>query len=364
MRQKGKMVIISLLGLAFLFSPTGSLITVAPAAEQVVVCNWGGRSAELEKECFYQPFEKETGIKVIMTSPPVVAKIKAQVDSGNIEWDLILTDIPAIITLTEGERAYLEELDYSKIDQQVLAQIIPETKRKYSIGGRIYSFNICYNTNTFKTDHPKSWAEVWDIEKFPGARSFPNPYGGIPPQYEVFLMADGVPMDKLYPIDVERAWRSITKLKPHITKWYKSHAQAVQMLVNGEIDVACTIGPRVIAAKWDGAPVDVEYNQQKLAADNWSIIRGARNKKAAYKLINYILDAKRQACFSSKAPYGPSNMEATKYIDPKIAEDLNTSPKNLAKAYWHNVRWWTEVGSDGKSNRVKSIERYNKWLVE
>ena len=350
--------------LIFFFGLFAGVTAMTVSAEQIVVCNWGGKSAELEKECFYDPFEKETGIKVIMTSPPVVGKIKAQVDSGNIEWDVILTDIPAIITLTEGKKSYLEELDYSKFDAGVLEQIIPETRKKFSIGGRIYSFNICYNTNTFKDSHPKSWAEVWDVKKFPGARSFPNPYGGIPPQYEVFLMADGVPMDKLYPIDVERAWRSITKLKPHISKWYKSHAQAVQMLVNGEIDVACTIGPRVIAAKWDGAPVDVDYNQQKLASDNWAVIKGAKNMDGAYKLINFMLDAKRQACFSSKAPYGPSNTTATQYIDPKIAADLNTAPKNLAKAYWHNVRWWTEVGPDGKSNRAKSIERYNKWLVK
>ena len=118
------------------------------------------------------------------------------------------------------------------------------------------------------------------------------------------------------------------------------------------------------SAKWDGAPVDVDYNQQKLASDNWAIIKGAKNMDGAYKLINFMLDAKRQACFSSKAPYGPSNTTATQYIDPKIAADLNTAPKNLAKAYWHNVRWWTEVGPDGKSNRAKSIERYNKWLVK
>ncbi|MBW2121099.1 MAG: hypothetical protein JRH07_04545, partial [Deltaproteobacteria bacterium] len=160
MKQKGGMILGSLLGLVLLFGLAGGFAPPAFAGQQVVVCNWGGRSAQLEKECFYEPFERDTGIKVIMTSPPVVAKIKAQVDSGNIEWDLILTDIPAIITLTEGKKAYLEELDYSKLDPKILAQIIPETKRKYSIAGRIYSFNICYNTNTFKKDHPRSWADV------------------------------------------------------------------------------------------------------------------------------------------------------------------------------------------------------------
>jgi len=364
MKQNGKKIVIGFFAIALLFSLTTGLVGPASAAEQVVVVNWGGRAAQLEKECFYDPFEKETGIRVVMTSPPLVGKIKAQIDSGNIEWDVILTDIPSIITLTEEGKEYLEALDYSKLDPKVLAQIIPETKRKYSIGGRIYSFNIAYNTNTYKTDHPNSYADVWDTKKFPGIRSLNNSMGGIFPQYEAALMADGASMDGLYPIDVERAWKSLGRLKPHISKWYKSHSQAVQMLVSGEVDIAVTIGPRVIAAKWDGAPVAAVFNQQKLAADNWCILKGTKNTKNAYKLITYILDAKRQACFSSKAPYGPSNMEATKYIDSKVAKDLNTAPANLAVGYWQNVRWWAEVGSDGKSNREKAIARMGKWLME
>jgi putative spermidine/putrescine transport system substrate-binding protein len=335
------------------------------AANQVVVCNWGGNSAIFEKECFYDSFEKETGIKVIMTSPPDVAKIKAQVESGNIEWDLVLTDLPAILSLTEEGKTYLDELDYSKIDAKLLSQVVPEAVRKYSLGARMYSFNIAYNTKTFKPGtQPKTWADVWNVEKFPGVRSFNNPYGGIPPQYEVFLMADGVPPDEVYPIDVERAWKSIDKLKPHINKWYKSHAEAVQMLVNGETDIACTIGPRVIAEKWKGAAVDVEYNQGKIAADNWCIIKGLKNREAAYKLINYVLDAKRQACLASKVPYGPSNREAVKYLDPKVANDLNTSPENLSKQGWQNIKWWVEKGPDGKTNRARSIERFNEWLLK
>jgi putative spermidine/putrescine transport system substrate-binding protein len=364
MKRNGQKIATGFFAVVFLFIFSAGMATFAFAADQVVVVNWGGRAAELEKECFYKPFEAETGIRVIMTSPPVVGKIKAQIDSGNIEWDVILTDIPSIVTLTEEGKEYLEPLDYSKFDPKLMTQIIPETKRKYSIGGRIYSFNICYNTNTYRTNHPNSYADVWDLKKFPGVRSLNNSMGGIFPQYEGALMADGVAMDKLYPIDVERAWQSLDRLKPHINKWYKSHSQAVQMLVNGEVDIAITVGPRVIAAKWDGAPVAAVFNQQKLAADNWCILKGTKNLDNAYKLINYILDAKKQACFSSKAPYGPTNMEATKFIKPEIAKDLNTAPENLAVGYWQNVKWWAETDKDGKSNREKAIEKMSKWLME
>jgi putative spermidine/putrescine transport system substrate-binding protein len=261
MKQHGKKMIVAAFAIGLVFALTPGWVIPVRAAEQIVVCNWGGRDSDLEKEAFYDPFEKETGIKVIITSPPLVGKIKAQIDSGNIEWDLILTDIPSIMSLTEEGKVYLEEIDYSKLDSKLMSQLIPETKRKYSVGGRIYSFNICYNTKTLKK-LPKTYADFWDAKNFPGARSLNNSLGGIFPQLEAALMADGVPMEKLYPLDVERAWKSMDRVKPIITKWYKSHGEVVQMLVKGEVDMAVTIGPMVISEKWLGAPVAAGFVQQ------------------------------------------------------------------------------------------------------
>src|SRR4051812_19573098 len=67
---------------------------VSPAAHaqnrgQVVVCSWGGAYQKALREAFFDPFEKESGIKVIDTSAPVVAQVKAQVQSKNTEWDVI-----------------------------------------------------------------------------------------------------------------------------------------------------------------------------------------------------------------------------------------------------------------------------------
>jgi putative spermidine/putrescine transport system substrate-binding protein len=71
------------------------------------------------------------------------------------------------------------------------------------------------------------------------------------------LLADGVPIDKLYPLDLERAWAAMDRLRPLVTKWYANHAEAIQLLSSGEIDICCTIGPRGITAKREGAPIEV-----------------------------------------------------------------------------------------------------------
>src|SRR5438309_6091061 len=47
---------------------------------------------------------------------------------------------------------------------------------------------------------PTTWAEFWDAKKFPGPRTLRAGVYGTG-AYEEALLADGVPMDKLYPMD-------------------------------------------------------------------------------------------------------------------------------------------------------------------
>ena len=58
---------------------------------------------------------------------------------------------------------------------------------------------------------PLTWPDFWDAKKFPGPRGYYNA-----PTYslEFALIADGVPKDKLYPIDVPRALKSLDRVKP------------------------------------------------------------------------------------------------------------------------------------------------------
>src|SRR5437773_858968 len=123
-----------------------------------------------------------------------------------------------------------------------------------------------------------------------------------------------MPKDKLFRVDVARACGSMAKLKPLVNKWYGSHAEAIQLVTSGESAIACTVGPRGIAAKREGAPLDVEFNEGKLAADHWCIVKGSRNRDASHALINYAIDAKRQAAMSHEVPYGPSNKKAIEFL--------------------------------------------------
>jgi putative spermidine/putrescine transport system substrate-binding protein len=342
----------------------GPFFHVRPARAdkgELVVVSWGGDYDQALRDLVVPSFEKATGYTVKLDAPPEIAKVKAMVQSGNVSWDVLLTDIPAVMTLMQDN--LLDALDYSAIDKAKLDRIPKELQRTHALGQRIYSFNIVYNTDQLpKAKHPRNWAEVWDGRAFPGSRTF-NFQGGIQPQLELALLADGVPIDKLYPLDVDRAWKMFDKLRPLVGKWYTSHAQAIQLIGAGEAAIGCTVGSRGIAAKHDGAPIEVEYNQGKLAPDNWCLVNGVRNKQVAMEFINMSVDAKAQAGIAQRVPYGPSNSGAFDFLSAEQAADLNTSPENVKNQFWQNVEWWSTPGPDGKTPRQSQAERFAKWMV-
>ncbi|ODV43375.1 hypothetical protein AWV79_17990 [Cupriavidus sp. UYMMa02A] len=43
-------------------------------------------------------------------------------------------------------------------------------------------------------------------------------------ELEFALLADGVPKDKLYPIDVQRALKSLDRIKKNVVKWWDTGA--------------------------------------------------------------------------------------------------------------------------------------------
>ena len=200
---------------------TGPFFHIRPARAdkgELVVVSWGGDYDTALREHVVAAFEKTTGYTVKLDAPPETAKVKAVVQSGNVSWDVIMTDTPAVQAMLKD--SLLEPIDYAAVDKARLAKIPKELQQQYALGQRIYSFNIVYNSKLMpKAKHTRSWAEVWDAKTFPGGRTF-NFQGGTAPQLEAALLADGVPMDKLYPLDIERAWRSMDRLRPLDEKRY------------------------------------------------------------------------------------------------------------------------------------------------
>ena len=317
---------------------------------KVVVASWGGDYEKAFKKAMAEPFEKETGIKVIVTSYPDFAKMKAMVDSRNIEWDIVdIEDRMFRRGLIEG---LFEPLDYNIIDKK---DVIPEMVHSYSVGIEYWAGILAYSKKKFPTgNHPKSWADFWDVIKFPGKRAlYNNPYMML----EVALLADGVPKDKIYPIDIERAFKSMDRIKPHISVWWTKGAQPPQMLTDGEVDLTYAYSGRIAVIKKGGIPADIEWNQGLLNPEWLVVLKGSKNKKEAMQLIAFSTRAKPQAEFNQAMNYGPINKKAWEIIDLKAAPDIPTITANVGKLVTINGQWWAE-------NEAKVLERWHAWMIK
>lgn len=328
-----------------------SKVARARSANELVVASWGGPYQEALRKAHFEPFSKLTGIKVIETTfEDPLSRIKAMVEAHNVEWDIVnVGDRHVIVGAREG---LLEPIDMKMVPT---ADLIPAAVHSHGVGSDVYANAIGYHTRRYTVqNHPRTWAEFWDVKRFPGPRSMRKvPFANL----EFALLADGVSPSQLYPLDVDRAFRSLGRIKPHVTAWWTSGAQFTQLLANGEVDLAAIWDGEVVGAIAKGAPIGVERNQGLLSGDWWAVPNGAPHRENAMKFLAFATQAQPQANQTKFVSYAPTNRKAFDFIDAKAAKSLTTHPdymKGLLKA---DNEWW------GKHN-TELTERFNAWLIK
>src|SRR6266849_378396 len=140
----------------------------ARAAEEITVADVGGATAPALRAGFYDPFEKETGIRVINVaheSDPVT-QFKLVVDTGSKIWDVCMVTPDDVARLT-ADKNYLESLDIAPSEDQ---DLIPGALKPNWLGFSVYAIVMAYRSDVYKTEAPKSWADFWKTTKFPGRR--------------------------------------------------------------------------------------------------------------------------------------------------------------------------------------------------
>ena len=223
----------------------------ATAAEQVIVRTPGGVFDDIKRETIYEPFRKETGIEVVPVAA-TAAKLMAMMKSGQNELDVIDTGDSTLLELEKSN--YLVPLAYEEFKYTNLADIDPVVKRKYQLGSFIYAMVLGYNTKAMAPgSEPKSWAEFWDVKRFPARRTLPDMASGTP-SLEFALIADGVPMNKLYPLDIDRAFKSMSRIRALVPKFWDTGALSSTMIADNEVSMGALWSTRAAAAQDQGAP--------------------------------------------------------------------------------------------------------------
>ena len=335
----------------FMLSAFGAVAS----AQSLTVVSFGGDSKTAMEKAYFQPFEKETGIRINAVDwNGEMGKIKSMVDTNSVQWDVVEVEAPELERgCAEG---LFEEIDYSKVIPQ--SDFIEHAAQDCGVGTFIWSVALAYNKDKLK-EGPSSWADFWDVNKYPGKRALRK---GAKYTLEIALMADGVSPKDVYsvlatPEGVDRAFKKLDELKPHI-QWWESGAQPGQYLVAGDVVMSSAYNGRISQAiKQDNRPLSIVWNQSLYALDYWAIPKGSPNIENALKFIKYASQPQNLVAYSSLIPYGPPTTAAIDALPADIGKDLPSSKQNIENAIALDVNFWTDYGDALE-------QRYNAWIAQ
>ena len=308
----------------------------ALAQETLTIASWGGAYQEAQRKAWFDVVEEELGIKILEDTTSGVADVRVQVASGSPTWDLVQQgNYSCAILDKEGNT---EKLDKSVLD---VPGIPDSMKGEGWISNLVYGAVQAWNDERYPDEKPNGWADFWDTENFPGPRSMRRS-----PVYnlEAALIADGVPMDELYPLDVDRAFKKLEEIRDDVAVWWSSGAQSAQVLQDGEVDMALLWNGRAQSIADEGAPVSITFDQQMVLTDCWVIPKGAKNKDLAMKAIEIMSRPEVQARIANYINYGPANSDAfeTGVIPEDVAKGLPSHPDNVAKGFVLAADYWAQ----------------------
>jgi putative spermidine/putrescine transport system substrate-binding protein len=336
---------------------------VARAADQLTIVSWGGAYSKSQDMAYDEPFTKKFGINVVHEDKAAngLAGIRAQEQSGNVTWDVVdMIEGPALRACDEG---IIEPIAYDKILAPAPDGTLPTkdfiqgTLSGCFIPEIVYATLFAYNEDAFPNEKPKTIKDVFDLKKFPGKRSLQKiPAGNL----EWALVADGVPIDKVYDVlstdeGVERAFAKLDTIKDHVV-WWSEGAQPPQLLADKEVVIATGYNGRFYnAAVNEHQPIKIIWDGQLFELDGWVVPKGKLTENVK-KYLHFATDTQRLADQAKYISYGPARNSSNALVPASMQPHMPTNPSNFETPIKKNAEWWADNG-DSMS------ERFNAWLA-
>ncbi len=325
-------------------------------AEELVVVTSAGAFGDALKENFFDPFTEETGIEIIVVPASTnegIAALRTQVESDNVQYDVITTN--STVVLTGGD--LLQDIDCQSMPN-LIANQTPGACDGKRVVRTVGASLIAYKTDEFPGGGPTTWSDFFDVERFPGKRCIPG--GSVENELPIMiaLLADRVAPENLYPLDYDRAFKKLRELKPHIGAYWTSFSMSQQLLRDGECVVNAMTNGRALSLKNEGFPLSISWNQAIDDNGYWSIAKGAPNESAAYKFLDYWMTRpEAHLAFYKQFFYGTANSQVVGLMDGDDLKNYHAAPENLPNIIPQNAEWLA-------ANQQEISRRFTEFLSE
>lgn len=317
--------------------------------------SWGGNYQDAQRKIYFEPFSQKIGKPVLDESwDGGIGVIAAKTQAGVPNWDVVQV---------ESEELELGCFDgmYEPINWEALGgrdKFIDAAVSDCGVGAIVWSTALSYDASKLTTA-PTSWADFWDVEKFPGKRGLRRG-----PKYalEFALMADGVAPADVYsilatPEGIDRAFAKLDALKPNIV-WWESGAQPLQLLASGEVVMTTAYNGRISGINKDeGTNFKVVWDGSIYAVDSWVILKDSPNAEEAMDFIAFASAPENQSKLPEYIAYGLPNKAAAAQVPADLQADLPTAPQNIENAVALDPGFWTD-------NVEALTKRFDAWLAQ
>lgn len=336
----------------------GAFLAAAASAQNkplqgqtVVLYTFGGTQLEVTRELVIKPFEAETGAKVVVDDS-CCTRMQATLEAGQFLGDVVV-GLDRGGMLARADRGFF--IADPRLEKMARDRGVPDPYPSPNMVV-LHSYAYVIAAKDRNIPLPKNWAEFFDTKKFPGTRGLIRV--GPQVQLEAALLADGVPPDKLYPLDVERAYRKLDALRAS-TKLVinNSGADMINNLGTGETTYGITYSNRAFMAQKDGIRINFGYDDGFLVGNGGAILKGAKNVNGAVAFLEYHLRPDVLARFAERTGMGPSYRASADMVDEKARAMVPSAPANAAKQHVMNDKFW-------QANQIEQTKRWINWLAQ
>ena len=350
-----KKIIYSILGLLLVCAGLAYCIhrldqpKISTQKKSLIIFNWGDYiDPDLIKK-----FEKESGYHVIYETFDSNEAMYTKIKQGGTAYDIT---IPSEYMVAKMKKAHLlDKLDLTKIPN--LKNINPnflnksfDPSNEYSVPYFWGTLGVVYNDRYVKANEIKTWNDLWN-KKF---RHQILLVDSARDAMGLSLVSLGYSMNTTNPVRLKLSLTKLNALAPN-----------VKAIISDEMKMYLSQNEAKLGITWSGEAHEMMENNphlhylipspaSNLWFDNLVIPKTAKNKKAAYQFINFMLRPKNAAQNAKYIGYATPNEKALRYLPKNLKENKQFYPDKRTLSHLEVYR---DLGP-------KTTQEYNDLFLE
>ncbi len=234
--------------------------------ESLTYLAWGGSYGRAQRQAYFLPFQEKFRITINEYIP------RAGITPRPTPTPYHFTEPGGEYIHQHGNKGDIEELNPAIHNGYILG--FPEVARNSWSGGGgiVYSTGLAYNLGAIDDlwdgQKPSSWADFWNIDRFPGNRSLDLRSGG---DEALFFAQFALNPDILATPESRQAYASLgeeqidqsfaklEEISTDIDIWQNTVDECPKMLISGELDICATWNHRIWNAQQEVVGESIHY---------------------------------------------------------------------------------------------------------